>query len=54
MTLAAIHILRVNTTLLPEALRPSRLRQAALVAMAIFYGGFVCLWLSRYFVAFRV
>jgi len=54
MTLAAIHILRVNTTLLPEALRPSRLRQAALVAMALFYGSFVCLWLSRYFVVFRV
>ncbi len=45
MTLAAIHILRVNTTLLPPALRPSRLRQAALIAMAVFYGAFVWLWL---------
>ncbi len=45
MTLAAIHILRVNTTLLPEPLRPSRLRCAALVGMAVFYGCFVWLWL---------
>jgi hypothetical protein len=45
LALAAIHILRVNTTLLPEALRPSRLRQAMLVAMSVFYGFFVWLWL---------
>ncbi len=44
MTLAPLHILRVNTTLLPEALRPSRARQAALCAMAVFYGSFVWLW----------
>jgi hypothetical protein len=44
MVLAAIHILRVNTTLLPGPLRPSRLRCVALVAMALFYGCFV--WLS--------
>jgi len=45
MALAALHILRVNTTLLPEPLRPSRWRQAGLVLMAVFYGSFVWLWL---------
>jgi hypothetical protein len=45
MTLASLHILRVNTTLLPEPLRPSRARRAALVGMALFYGSFVWLWL---------
>jgi len=45
MVLGALHILRVNTTLLPPELRPSRARQAMLVAMAAFYGFFVWLWL---------
>ena len=45
MVLGALHILRVNTTLLPPELRPSRARQAMLVAMAVFYGFFVWLWL---------
>ncbi|HET7293879.1 MAG TPA: Nramp family divalent metal transporter [Vicinamibacteria bacterium] len=45
MTLAPLHVLRVNTTLLPEPLRPSRARQAVLVGMALFYGSFVWLWL---------
>jgi hypothetical protein len=45
MVLGALHIRRVNATLLPPALRPSRLRQAALVGMAVFYGAFVWLWL---------
>ena len=45
LALGALHILRVNTTLLPEALRPSRARQVVLVAMAVFYGFFVWLWL---------
>jgi hypothetical protein len=45
LALGALHILRVNTTLLPEALRPSRARQAMLVAMAVFYSFFVWLWL---------
>jgi hypothetical protein len=44
-TLAALHILRVNTTLLPEPLRPPLWRRVALVAMSIFYGVFVWLWL---------
>jgi hypothetical protein len=45
LALGALHILRVNTTLLPEPLRPSRARQAVLVAMSVFYGFFVWLWL---------
>lgn len=42
--IASIHILYVNTTLLPKELRPSLWRRAALVCMAIFYGMFVLLW----------
>lgn len=42
---SSLHILRVNTTLLPESLRPPLWRRAALVAMALFYGFFVALWL---------
>jgi hypothetical protein len=45
MTLAAVHILRVNTTLLPPPLRPGPWRRAGLVLMAVFYGSFVWLWL---------
>jgi hypothetical protein len=45
MTLAPLHVLHVNTTLLPEPLRPSRLRRVALCGMALFYGSFVWLWL---------
>ena len=50
MVLGALHIRHVNATLLPPELRPSRLRQAALVAMAIFYGAFVWLWMFGGFV----
>ena len=46
MTIASLHILRVNTTLLPPELRPALWRRVALVAMALFYGFFVALWLS--------
>ncbi len=45
MVLAPLHILRVNTTLLPEALRPPLWRRLVLIAMALFYGTFVWLWL---------
>jgi hypothetical protein len=44
--IASIHILYVNTTLLPKELRPSLWRRAALVGMAIFYGFFVVLWIG--------
>ena len=44
--IAAIHILYVNTTLLPKELRPSLWRRACLIGMAIFYGMFILLWLT--------
>jgi hypothetical protein len=43
---ASLHILYVNTTLLPKELRPSMGRRLALVGMAVFYGAFVALWLG--------
>jgi hypothetical protein len=45
--IASLHILYVNTRLLPPALRPSLWRRAALVAMSVFYGSFVALWLGN-------
>jgi hypothetical protein len=42
---ASLHILRVNTTLLPVALRPPLWRRLALVSTAVFYGFFAYLWL---------
>jgi uncharacterized membrane protein len=47
--IASLHLLYVNTTLLPEALRPSLPRRAMLVGMAVFYGFFVFLSLNRVF-----
>lgn len=44
--IASMHILYVNTTLLPKELRPSIWRKAALVGVAVFYGAFVTLWIS--------
>jgi hypothetical protein len=44
--LASLHLLYVNTRLLPAHVRPSRPRQAGLVAMALFYGFFVTLSLA--------
>ncbi len=43
--ISALHILRVNTTLLPDELQPPLWRRIALVALALFYGFFVYLWL---------
>jgi hypothetical protein len=45
MVIASLHILRVNTTLLPAALQPPLWRKAALLVTALFYGFFVALWL---------
>jgi hypothetical protein len=45
--IASLHILYVNTRLLPPALRPPLWRRAALVGMALFYGSFVTLWLTH-------
>ncbi|MEZ4416765.1 MAG: Nramp family divalent metal transporter [Gemmatimonadota bacterium] len=44
--ISSLHVLRVNTTVLAPALRPSWWRRVALVAMALFYGAFVALWLG--------
>jgi Mn2+/Fe2+ NRAMP family transporter len=46
MVVSALHILYVNTRLLPPELRPPMWRQISLVAMALFYGFFVYLWLA--------
>jgi hypothetical protein len=40
---ASLHVLYVNTRLLPRELRPPAWRRAALVAMVGFYGFFVVL-----------
>ena len=39
--IASLHLLYVNTRLLPPEVRPSRWRRGVLVAMAFFYGFFV-------------
>jgi len=41
--IASLHLLYINTRLLPEHVRPPTWRRAALVAMSIFYGFFVVL-----------
>ena len=42
---SSLHLLYINTRLLPEAVRPPMWRRVALVAMSLFYGAFVVLWL---------
>jgi hypothetical protein len=42
---SSIHLLYINTKLLPKALRPPMWRRAALIFMSVFYGFFVYLWL---------
>jgi hypothetical protein len=42
-TIASLHLLYVNTQLLPGALRPPMWRRIALVAMSAFYGVFTIL-----------
>jgi LPXTG-motif cell wall-anchored protein len=43
--ISAFHLLYVNTRLLPVALRPPLWRRLALVALALFYGLFLTMWL---------
>jgi hypothetical protein len=43
MVVASLHLLYINTRLLPAALRPALWRRAALVATAVFYAFFVTL-----------
>lgn len=44
---ASLHLLYINTTLLPPELRPPLWRRVALVTMALFYGFFVTLSVTR-------
>lgn len=44
---ASLHLLYINTTLLPDKLRPPLWRRIALVATAVFYAAFVTLWLTN-------
>jgi hypothetical protein len=41
--IASLHLLYINTRLLPEHVRPPMWRRAALVGMTLFYGFFVTL-----------
>lgn len=43
--ISSLHLLYVNTRLLPVELRPPLWRRVALVALAVFYGVFLTLWL---------
>ena len=43
--ISSIHLLYVNTRLLPLELRPPMWRRLALVALALFYGLFLTMWL---------
>jgi hypothetical protein len=43
--ISSLHVLYVNTTLLPVELRPPIWRRVALVGLSLFYGFFVYLWL---------
>jgi hypothetical protein len=45
MVVSSLHILYINTKLLPKELQPPLWRRLALTFMAIFYGFFVYLWL---------
>ena len=42
---SSLHLLYINTRLLPPEIRPPLWWRAALVAMSLFYGAFVVLWL---------
>jgi hypothetical protein len=43
LVVASLHLLYINTRLLPPHVRPPMWRRAALVAMAVFYGFFLAL-----------
>ena len=44
--ISPLHLLYINTRFLPEEVRPPMWRRVALVAMSVFYGAFVMLWLN--------
>ncbi len=43
---SSLHLLYINTRLLPEPLRPPMWRRVCLVATSVFYGAFVAFWLG--------
>jgi len=45
--IASLHLLYINTRLLPPDVRPSMARRATLVGMAVFYGFFTALSLHH-------
>lgn len=47
--ISSLHLLYVNTRLLPVELRPPMWRRVALVALAVFYGLFLVMWLWTLF-----
>ena len=46
IVISSLHLLYINTRFLPEEVRPPMWRRVALVAMAVFYGAYVVLWLG--------
>ena len=46
MAIAALHLLYINTKFLPKQLRPSMARRVGLVALSVFRGAFVVMWLG--------
>ncbi|HLA10203.1 MAG TPA: hypothetical protein VJ023_06385 [Pyrinomonadaceae bacterium] len=48
LVIASVHLLYINTRLLPLELRPPRWRRVALVGMSLFYSFFVVLSLSTF------
>jgi len=47
--ISSVHLLYVNTRLLPVELRPPLWRRLALIALAVFYGLFLIMWLWTLF-----
>ena len=47
--ISSLHLLYINTRFLPKEIQPPLWRRAALVAMSLFYGAFVVLWLGGVF-----
>jgi hypothetical protein len=47
--ISSLHLLYINTRLLPVELRPPMWRRVALVALAVFYGLFLVMWLWTLF-----
>ena len=43
---SSLHVLYINVRFLPKEIRPPMWRRVALVAMSVFYGAFVTMWLG--------